>query len=266
MRTPARKIAFVLASTDCGSLIINRFDYHRVNNDQVYGVGHEILETGSYNPSEVALVIQLLDFRRKYFGDGVIALDCGANIGVHTIQWSKRMGNWGEVIAFEAQERVYYALAGNIAINNCFNARAFHCALGDKNGSMRIPSPDYYKPASFGSLELKMRDNVEYIGQEISYNNCLVGVDLKTIDSVGLTRVDLIKIDVEGMELEVLAGGSRCILENKPLLLVESIKVDRSKLTTWLAERQYNFIQVGLNLLAIHKEDPCSKHIHAQSP
>jgi FkbM family methyltransferase len=264
MTTPARKIAFVLASTDCGTLITNRFDYHRVNNEHVYGVGHDILETGSYNPAEVDLVLQLLDLRRKYFGDGVSALDCGANIGVHTVLWSRRMVDWGTVIAFEAQERVYYALAGNIAINNCFNARALHCALGDKSGSMRIPSPDYYKPSSFGSLELKAGENVEYIGQEISYNDSLVDVRLLTIDSVGPARVDLIKIDVEGMELEVLAGGSRCILENHPILLVESIKVDRSQLTTWLAQRNYHFVQVGLNLLAIHKDDPCLKHVHAQ--
>ena len=49
----------------------------------------------------------------------------------------------------------FYALAGNIAINNCFNARAINAAVSSTCGTMRIPSLDYRKPASFGSLELK---------------------------------------------------------------------------------------------------------------
>jgi FkbM family methyltransferase len=51
-----------------------------------------------------------------------VAIDCGANIGTHTIEWAKKMTGWGAVIGIEAQERIFYALAGNIAINNCFNA------------------------------------------------------------------------------------------------------------------------------------------------
>jgi FkbM family methyltransferase len=53
------------------------------------------------------------------------------------------MHGWGQVIAIEAQERVYYALAGNIAINNCFNARAMLAAVGNQSGVLRIPRPDY---------------------------------------------------------------------------------------------------------------------------
>ena len=67
------------------------------------------------------------------------------------------MTGWGQVLAFEAQERIYYALAGNIAINNCFNARALHAAVTSEAGRMKIPAPDYLAPASFGSLELRKR-------------------------------------------------------------------------------------------------------------
>jgi hypothetical protein len=48
--------------------------------------------------------------RRQYFKDGVVVIDCGANIGAHTIEWGKRMTGWGSVLAIEAQERIYYAL------------------------------------------------------------------------------------------------------------------------------------------------------------
>jgi FkbM family methyltransferase len=250
MTNSTRKIAFILASTNHGALITNRFDYHQASEDHLYGVGYEILETGSFSGAEVSLVLQLLELRRKYFGDGVIALDCGANIGVHTIEWAKRMTDWGKVIAFEAQERIFYALAGNIALNNCFNAEAINCALSDKSGSIRIPAPDYLRPASFGSLELIKRKNTEFIGQEVSYSEeDLVEVAALNIDSIGLARIDLIKIDVEGMELEVLAGGASCILAYHPVLLVESIKVDQEKLMAWLAQRYYIYMQTGLDLL-----------------
>jgi FkbM family methyltransferase len=76
----------------------------------------------------------LLTLRRQYYGDGVVAIDCGANIGVFTLEWARAMTGWGSVIAVEAQERIYYALAGNIAINNCFNARAVLAAVADKPG------------------------------------------------------------------------------------------------------------------------------------
>src|SRR5260370_16749261 len=50
-----------------------------------------------------------------------------------TIEWAKRMTGWGSVLAIEAQERIYYALAGNIALNNCFN-------------SVPLPATILYKP------------------------------------------------------------------------------------------------------------------------
>jgi hypothetical protein len=58
------------------------------------------------------------------------------------------MRGWGMVLAVEAQERVFYALAGNIALQNCFNARALWAALGDAPGELSIPEPDYTKQAS----------------------------------------------------------------------------------------------------------------------
>ena len=124
MPNPRRKIAFVLAASEHGTMIVNRFDYRMVGENQGIGVGYQILESAAYDAAEVNAALGLLALRRQYFGDGVVAIDCGANIGVHTVEWAKRMTGWGNVLAIEAQERVFYALAGNIAINNCFNARA----------------------------------------------------------------------------------------------------------------------------------------------
>ena len=125
MPHPPRKLGFVLAATDQGTLIVNRFDYKMVDETRGFGVGHMLLNTASYDANEVGAAQGLLILRRQYFGVGVTAIDCGANIGVFTVEWAKAMTGWGFVLAIEAQQRLFYALAGNIAINNCFNAQAW---------------------------------------------------------------------------------------------------------------------------------------------
>src|SRR5579863_2665316 len=256
MEKPRRTQAFIIASTDHGTMIVNRFDQYASAPDRIYGAGFQLLNKASYDPEEVAMLLTLLSIRRKHYGDGVVALDCGANLGVHTVEWAKHMPGWGMVMAFEAQERIYYALAGNIAINNCFNARAIHAAVASESGTMKIPAPNYLAPASFGSLELRKRDNTEFIGQPVDYSESkLTEVRAVDLDAFNFGRLDVIKIDVEGMELDVLAGAAKCVGALHPILVVEAIKTDRAKLHGWLEERGYTVLVGPMNFLAIHQDD-----------
>jgi FkbM family methyltransferase len=265
MRNPPRKIGFVLASTDHGTMILNRFDYHKVGQNSGYGVGFEILETGMFQAAEIDTLLTLLDLRRKHFGDGVVAVDCGANIGTHTVELARRMTGWGSVIAFEAQERIFYALAGNIAMNNCFNAQAVLAAVSETDGDMTVPSPNYLAPASFGSLELRKRSDGEFIGQKIQYDGLNMGkVRTLTLDSLSLQRVDLVKIDVEGMELEVLRGAAKLIERAKPVLMIEFIKTDENALRDVLERLGYRIFKMGLNFLAIHSTDKAAASVIAR--
>lgn len=257
-----RPVPFVLASSNHGTLIVNRNDYRMLDANRGYGVGYQILNTGSFDPEEVHFVTALLSLRRKHFGDGVVGLDCGANIGVHTIEWAKHMYQWGKVVAFEAQERIYYALAGNIAINNCLNATAHFAAVGSENTSIKIPVPDYLAPASFGSLELKQNKTNEFIGQNIDYSDAAMSlVQQKTIDSYAFPRVDLIKIDVEGMEVDVLHGAAETIKRCKPMMTIEIIKTDKAQVDAFLMSHGYQTYPMGINVLAIHHTDPSIAHI-----
>jgi FkbM family methyltransferase len=251
-----RKLGFVLASTEHGTMILDRFDVNR-NGDGAYGVGHMLLTNACYEPFEIENAVRLLGARRAHFGDGVVAVDCGANIGVHTLEWARSMTGWGSVIAVEAQERIFYALAGNIALNNCFNARAIQAAVGGAEGTMRIPTPDYLSPGSFGSLELRQAETNEFIGQAIDYSDDkLTEIRVFTIDSLGLDRLDLIKIDVEGMELDVLRGASQTVARCLPIIIVEQLKTDQTALVAALTAHGYNLMYRNLNVLAIHPTDP----------
>ena len=262
MRNVGRKLAFVLAASNHGTMILNRFDYRMSGPDQGVGVGFQLLEAGSFDPVEVELALQLIEARQRFHGDGVVAIDCGANIGVHTIEWATAMTGWGSVVAVEAQERIYYALAGNIAINNCFNAIAMHAAVSSEPGIMNIPVPDYFLPSSFGSLELKPRADTEFIGQPIDYSaDKTVAIQKISIDALSLPRVDFIKLDIEGMELEALEGAVQTIERSRPIFLVESIKSGREALRNFLDERGYKVADAGINLLAIHKSDPVANEL-----
>lgn len=84
MRRARRKLGFVLAASAHGPLIVDRFDYNR-DGDRLFGVGGEILEWSFFDPEEIDLLLGAVRCRRQYFGDGAVLIDCGANIGVHTV-------------------------------------------------------------------------------------------------------------------------------------------------------------------------------------
>ena len=257
MQNIQRPAPFVLISTNHGTMIVNRNDYRLMGDGRGYGLGYQLMTKSCFDQPEVNFAMALLTTRHAHFGVGVMAVDCGANVGVHTVEWARLMHQWGRVIAFEAQEKLYYALAGNVIINNCLNVTARWAAVGAECGTLDMPEPDYLVPSSYGSFELKKRENTEYIGQDIDYTDGVMKtVDVVTIDSLSLERLDFIKIDVEGMELEVLAGARESIAKYHPQMMIEVIKSDREAIQQLLTSQGYLVYPMGINMLAVHQDDP----------
>jgi FkbM family methyltransferase len=261
----AVRLPFVLAATEQGTLIVNRYDFHaNPELNGTFGIGLEILDTANYSSDERDTVAKLLQLRRSIFGDGVVALDVGANIGAHTVAWSRVMTDWGQIFAFEPQEWTYYALAGNLAINNCLNAHALNVAVGATIGTIDVPSLAPNVPANFGGLELLYMshgDRHQSIGVEIDRSKTAT-VPVITIDSLNLSRLDLLKIDVEGMESDVLHGAASTISRYKPILFIEWVKSDQDGLVAFCTSLGYDkFCLFGMNLIAIHPDDPSRAHV-----
>ncbi|CAK0765832.1 hypothetical protein CCP3SC15_3370001 [Gammaproteobacteria bacterium] len=127
---------------------------------------------------------------------------------------------------------------------------------------MSVPQPNYFAPASFGSLELRKRADTEFIGQQISYEeNVCATVRMLNLDALALSRLDFVKLDVEGMELEILIGGRTALSRHHPIMVVEVIKSDHSALINFLVELGYHVFTIGINLLAVHSSDPTLKQI-----
>ena len=265
VRWPHRPAAFVLVSSNHGTMIINRNDYCLSEQNEAFGIGYGILNTSSIDALEVRYLLSLLSNRRRFYGEGVVAVDCGANIGVYTIEFSRHMFGWGTVIAIEAQEVLFYALCGNVVINNCLNARALFAAVGSEVREILVPSLDYFKPASFASLELHESSSNEFIGQNVEYGETKCKkVQQITIDHLKLERVDLLKIDVEGMEADVLAGAENTIRSHKPKLHVEWIKSASNSIVETLRRWGYRHYIVENNIVAIHESDGSGANISVQ--
>ena len=259
MRRIFHPAPFVILSTGHGTMIVNRNDAYSPAPGEAFGVGMQLFQRSLYDPDEVDAALWMLDLRRKAHGDGVVALDCGANIGVHTIEWARAMTGWGQVVAFEPQERIYYALAGNIAINNCFNARAVQAAVGAQSGVIQAPVLDYTAPASFGSFEIKPAPVPQFIGQDIDYRDGpMADMQVMAVDDLGCTRLDFLKLDVEGMEAEALEGARQTIERCRPIMMVEHIKAAPGSLQAILRGMGYRYIETPGNLVAVHPDDPCS--------
>jgi len=257
-------IAFCLVSSDHGPMLVNRMDYNHTFTGDFYGVGAQIMENGCYDPRDVASLRDLLQCRRNHFGSGVVALDGGANIGVHTVEWARYMRDWGSVIAVEAQERIFYALAGNLTLQNCFNARAIWGAIGSDCGEISFPEPDYTKQSSFGSFELRPRVGGEAIGQPIDYGSPTSKCRMLSIDSLELQRLDLLKLDIEGMESDAIDGARATIGRCKPILFVETIKSDKEAIGEMLLGAGYVIIPGGMNILAVHKTDKTLENVKVE--
>ena len=76
-------------------------------------------------------------------------------------------------------------------------------------------------------------------------------VRMAALDGFGFDRVDLMKIDAEGMELEVLAGAAGIIGRCRPVILAEYLKVNRRKLREALSVYGYDLFTLGFNYLCV---------------
>lgn len=81
------------------------------------------------------------------------------------------------------------------------------------------------------------------------------------LDDFDFKRLDFIKIDVEGMEKEVLLGTIKHIQAFKPILQIEIIKSNHEEIIHILQDFDYEIFNLGINILAIYKADPVLNHI-----
>ncbi len=249
--------------TDLGGFnkLVNARDGFFVANENDMYVGRALIKYGEYSQLE-------MDLLRQIVAPGDVAADVGANIGAHTVGIAKLVGQAGRVLAFEPQSVIFQNLCANVSLNSITNVDTFHCGLGDVPDTIKIPRYRYDQPFNYAGIGLD--GNVDQG----------TAVEVKTFDDVfSYARLKLIKIDVEGMEENVLRGARQSIAKFKPVLYLENDRADRSeRLIELVMEMGYrlwwhlpplfnpnNFFGetenifpnvASLNMLCLHKDVP----------
>lgn len=165
-------------------------------------IGRSLDLYGEYSEDEVELFRQIVH-------PGQAVVEVGANIGAHTLFLAQHVGPQGVVLAFEPQRMIFQVLCANMALNSIPNVFCSHAAVGARRGTVKVPSLDYTLPANYGGLSL----GEDQFGEDVA---------LVTLDGENLPRCDFLKIDVEGMEKDVIEGASKMIERHKPIMYVEN--------------------------------------------
>jgi len=159
-----------------------------------------------------------IEARKKIFPmikRGMTIIDIGAHIGYYTIPFSLKVGENGIVVAFEPNSDIRAQLQNNLDQNNPRNVIVVPYAVSNKNsvtdfyvaqknrgGYSSLKKNKDYEPAKKIRVETKKLDDV--------------------LDSLGISEVDVIKIDVEGAEKLVFEGAKRLLTrKRKPIILFE---------------------------------------------
>ena len=157
---------------------------------------------GEFSPDEGRLLAQVIK-------PGMTVIEVGANIGAHTVAMA-RACRPGPLYAYEPQRRVFQILCANLALNDIDNVIALPDACGMEAGEATIPPLDYSLTDNYGGVALAAADQP---GEPVR---------VVRIDDLGLTALGLLKVDVEGFEVDVITGAVETIGRCRPVLYVEN--------------------------------------------
>jgi len=165
-----------------------------------------LLEQEDWFEKEIAFV-------RRMLRPGMCAIDIGANYGTYTLTMAQAVGLDGRVWAYEPTSATAHYLRKTIARNGFPNVEVMQAALSDRTGAGRLRVD--------AQAEVN-RLTAEGDGEEVS---------LTTLDAEGplrsWARIDFIKMDAEGGELDIVRGGESFFTAQSPLVMFERTGPDR---------------------------------------
>ena len=210
-------LKYMLGDSECVELAIDRiktttgsFNLLHVCDDYI---PQKVIHEGKYYELEFLQVLS------RFHKPGGLIVDVGANIGNHTVYFSQVIG--AKVAAFEPQPLNILCLELNTFLNNVRqNVTVHRCALGYEVSEISLVMTIDANYGSFSALP-GSNPNAQADVQSPAY--CVPVYVLDDILNLHHSKqeVSLIKIDVEGMELDVLRGASQTIQRDKPLIACE---------------------------------------------
>jgi FkbM family methyltransferase len=172
------------------------------------GVGRPLYTGQTYEADETALL-------QRTLSPGMTVVDVGANVGYMALLSARCVGPTGRVLAIEPDPGNIQLLTANVARNGYQNVNLCRCAVGADVGTATL----YRSAWNMGNHRI----NAGASGQAIAHET--IQVEVQTVDKLveqhGLSRVNFVKMDVEGYEPGVLAGMGKTIARDRPVVLTE---------------------------------------------
>lgn len=164
----------------------------------------------------------LNQFIRKNLGEGMVALDIGANIGAHTLSMGAGVAPGGQTHAIEATEYAFAKLTRNIELNPDIAAQitAHHCMLLSPHEQSDQDTATNAIHSSWPFQSDQERHSSHQGVFKTIGNARKMSLD-ELSDELKLARLDLIKLDVDGNEWDVLLGGTATFERFSPLIVME---------------------------------------------
>jgi len=180
--------------------------------------------------------------------EGGIAIDIGAHYGFYTTKLAREAGSEGKVLAFEPNDTNRGIMESNLKRNDLdAGVSIYDCALSDYEGTGALftyeqDGNDSGKHFLRGSLDQEAFYKEYNQGKSAPYPQYDTQIAVTTLDNVAseMSRIDLIKIDVEGAELRVLKGARSVLEKHSPRIVIEVHHDQIEVLTDLLSELNYS--------------------------
>ena len=184
-------------------------------------ISQEILITGAWQPPVWRSIANGLSA-------GAVFLDVGAHIGYETIKASVIVGQSGRVVSFEPNPGTLEQLRGNVVASHAATVIIEPIACTDKEQMLTLYDSTSEGNSGSSSLSLANADEAGR-GSLPSYTVRGRPID-DVVRELGLTRLDVIKVDVEGAEYLVLRGARETLLRFHPKLVMEVVPAQLANL------------------------------------
>ena len=184
----------------------------------------------------------------KFIKNDSVVIECGCHIGTHTLKMATLCK---KIYCFEPMPTTHEILNKNIVLNNITNAIVFKKGVADKIGITKYGWIPDHNPGASGL------DN-NPMGKPPMTNaaNKIIEVELTTIDSLELDKVDFMKIDVEGYETLVIQGAMNTIKKYKPIICMEVWKNHFGEFDLQHTKELFkNLLEIGYDVEHIYGPD-----------
>jgi FkbM family methyltransferase len=208
------------------------------------------VRSGGYEKELQSISSELL----RDFTDGVV-VDIGANLGSYIVPLAKQHPHL-QFEAFETQRIVYYQLCANTFLNRLSNVYAHNVGLSNEKRITNYVLPNYAEETNIGAFSIDFDTRLK--DYEVRSEGVTERMIIIPLDSMQYEKVRLIKIDVEGHELQVLLGAEHTLRENNyPPIIFEAwtwkFPEKRQAVFAHLESLGYEITQIGQNNLAVKK-------------